>query len=178
MTDQSDNEHDPVVDYKVGYCQPPKHSQFQPGKSGNPEGRKRKPKSVQAQMEKILATKVAINEAGQTKKLPLQQVILRNLANKAAKGDLKSATFVFNLLHAPEFADSDVIDQDKLSAEDQAMLKLAMAQLASPDSEDKAIRPAPSGEEDVLAAPPPPPPPTTTIPETTKPIEEDDHNDE
>lgn len=166
----------PDRDYEVGYGRPPTHTQFRPGKSGNPKGRHRKPQSVQAQMEKVLSAKVTINEGGRAKKLSLQQVILRNLANKAAKGDLKAAAFVFNLRHAPEFADADVIDQDKLSADDQLMLEQVMRQFAQPECEDESITSDPATDEDRLVVPSPPL--ETTDPETNNPIPEDPTNDD
>jgi hypothetical protein len=33
-------------DYEVGKYRPPKHTQFKPGQSGNPKGRRRKPVHV------------------------------------------------------------------------------------------------------------------------------------
>ena len=42
MTDESDDEAAGPDDDKVGYGKPPKHSRFQPGRSGNPRGRPKK----------------------------------------------------------------------------------------------------------------------------------------
>lgn len=137
-------------DYEVGYGRPPKSTQFKPGQSGNPNGRKRKPKSVQAQMQKVVSRKVQINEGGVVKRLPLQDVIFRTIANKAAKGDLNAAKFVFSLLHAPEYAETDVIDQTSLPPDDQAMLDEIMARFAEPDAPN--LPPAQDGVEDVSAA--------------------------
>ncbi|MBO6920497.1 MAG: hypothetical protein JJ858_18885 [Rhizobiaceae bacterium] len=47
-------------DYLVGYGRPPKETRFKQGQSGNPKGRKRKPKSVQAQMHSVLSKKITI----------------------------------------------------------------------------------------------------------------------
>ncbi|AML51913.1 DUF5681 domain-containing protein [Falsihalocynthiibacter arcticus] len=126
----------PDQDYEVGYCRPPKETQFKSGQSGNPKGRKEKTKSVQAQMLEVLSKKVSITEGGKTKKIPVQEVILRSLANKAAKGDLKAAAFVLNLMNSPEYADTDAIDQTSLSSDDQAMLDEMMRQLSGADSSD------------------------------------------
>lgn len=141
MTHRDDDE-TPKPDYEVGYCRPPKETQFKQGQSGNSKGRKRRPKSVQAQMQDVLAQKIPITEGGKTKRLPLQQVILRNLANKAAKGDLKAVAFVFNLLSSPEHADTDTIDHSSLSPEDQAMFDRMLSELMGRDSSD------PSASED------------------------------
>jgi len=125
-------------DYEIGYGRPPKDTQFPPGQSGNPKGRKRKPQSIQVQMEKILQKKVTITEGGKTKLLSRQEVILRNLANKAAKADLKAVAFIFNLLKSPEYAETDTIDQNSLSPIDQAMFEDMLKQIMGPDDFDPA----------------------------------------
>ena len=132
-----DGEQPSKSDYEVGYGRPPKETQFKAGQSGNSKGSKRKPKSVQAQMQAVLLRKVPITENGQTKRLSLQEVILRNLASKAAKGDLKAAAFVLNLLMSPEYADAETIDQTGLSPDDQAMFEEMLRQLTGVNDSDQ-----------------------------------------
>jgi hypothetical protein len=86
--DSCDN-NSPSADYEVGYGKPPKHTQFKPGQSGNPEGRKKKPKSVQAQMQAAMSRKVTIQEEGKSKRLSMQELMLRSLSTKAAKATLE-----------------------------------------------------------------------------------------
>ena len=131
MTHQSDDNHTAEDPYEVGYSRPPKHSQFLPGESGNPKGRKRKPKSTQDQMRTILSKRITIAEGGQTKRLTLQEVMLRSIANKAAKGDLRAANFVLNLINSEEAAGSETIEQSSLSPEDQALFEQMMAELST-----------------------------------------------
>jgi len=140
MSDNDDHHgYPPKPDYEVGYGRPPKDKQFKPGRSGNPKGRRPKPNSVQVEMRKVLSRKIQINEGGTSKRLPIQEVILRTLANKAAKGDLKAADFVFRLSTAPEFSDTDIIDQGVLSSEDQAMLDAVMRKFAGPEGADCSV---------------------------------------
>ena len=134
MTGDNEQKKQPAEhDYEVGYGRPPKATRFKPGQSGNPKGRKRKPKSVQAQMQTVLSKKIDITEGGQTKRLTLQEVMLRNIANKAVKGDLRAASFVLGLINSEAAAQSDTIDESKLSAEDQALFEQMMAELTSQD---------------------------------------------
>ena len=145
MTNGSDKNTPPAEqDYIVGYGRPPKATQFKPGQSGNPKGRKRKPKSVPAQTQDIMQKKINITEGGRTKRLTFQEVILLRIANNAAKGDLKAASLVFSLINSEAAAQSDTIDETKLSAEDQALFEQMMAELttldALPDS-DAEIEP-------------------------------------
>lgn len=177
MSDNNeDDEPTPKADYEVGYGRPPKATQFQPGQSGNPKGRKRKPMSVQAQMQKVVSKKVQISEGGTTKRLTLQDVIFRTIANKAAKGDLNAAKFVFSLLHAPEYAETDVIDQTGLSPDDQAMLDEMMKRLAGADALDVSL-PQDAVEDDSASAEcPPDQDQNNTIP--NDPDDEDESDDQ
>lgn len=118
-------------DYLVGYGRPPKETRFKQGQSGNPKGRKRKPKSVQAQMHSVLSKKITITEDGRAKRLTLQEVMLRNIANKAAKGDLKAANFVLGIISSEAAAQNDTIDGSKLSAEDQKLFDQMIAELST-----------------------------------------------
>ena len=139
MSDANDSKgQGPNQDYEIGYGRPPKDTQCPPGQSGNPKGRKRRPKSVQAQVQKVLSKKVTIKEGGKTRSVSLQEVILRNLANNAAKGDLKAVAFVFHLLKSPEYADTDAIDQNSLSAEDQAMFDDMVKQILGYNGSDRS----------------------------------------
>jgi hypothetical protein len=131
MTHQSDDNRTAEDPYEVGYGRPPKSSQFQPGKSGNPKGRKRKPKSTQDQMRTILSKRITIAEGGQSKRLTLQEVMLRSIGNKAAKGDLRAANFVLNLINSDEAAQTDSIEQSSLSPEDQALFEQMMCELST-----------------------------------------------
>lgn len=128
-----DDENEPKPEYDVGYGKPPVARQFQPGESGNPKGRKAKPKSVQVQVQKALSKKVHITDGGQSKLFPFQDVIIRGLVTKAAKGDLKAVAFVFSLANSPQYADTETISEDALSPEGKAMLEKMMNQYTGGD---------------------------------------------
>jgi hypothetical protein len=84
-------------DYEVGYGRPPKGTRFQPGRSGNPRGRPRNQKTTGALLQQAVSRKIRIQENGVTKYLTTEQVALRQLANKAAKGDLRATKLLFDL---------------------------------------------------------------------------------
>lgn len=74
-------------DYEVGYGRPPKHSRFQPGESGHPEGRTKRSRNKLTILREELSQRVTVTENGQRKTIPKSEVVIRQLVNKAASGD-------------------------------------------------------------------------------------------
>jgi Family of unknown function (DUF5681) len=83
--------------YEVGHCRPPVHSRFQKGQSGNPRGRRSREKSMPAAVLKALHSKVVVTENGERKSVPRIEVAARQLANKAAAGDLHAIRLIADL---------------------------------------------------------------------------------
>ena len=84
-------------DYEVGYGRPPLHSRFRKGQSGNPEGRRPREKTMPEALRKALWGKVGVTENGERRKVPRIEVAARQLANKAAAGDLGAIRLVASL---------------------------------------------------------------------------------
>lgn len=81
-------------DLMVGYGQPPKFSQFKPGRSGNSKGRPKKPDPSVVDLDAILPNEVQVNGAPMdTREVELLQQIKKALA---PKGSLKSMRYVIN----------------------------------------------------------------------------------
>jgi len=76
-------------DYKVGYGKPPVATRFKPGQSGNPAGKKKKPKpqtSLKPVLKEVLEEPVTLNG----RKYTPMEVVIRTLMNKAMKGDMRA----------------------------------------------------------------------------------------
>ena len=82
-------------DYAVGYKKPPKHSQFKKGQSGNPKGRPKGVQNLATDLQDELSAKVEITEDGQTKEVTKRKAMVKQLMQKAIKGDPKSIDVVF-----------------------------------------------------------------------------------
>lgn len=106
------------ADYEIGYGKPPLGTRFQPGRSGNPNGRRKGTKSVSSQLSTILQRMVPVTENGREKKMPLQEVMLNSIANKAAKGDLKSVQFLLDIQDRYRDSDAQTIEQSDLMPDD------------------------------------------------------------
>ena len=83
---------------EVGYGRPPRRHQFPKGRSGNPKGRPKGARGLKTDLKAELASLVAITENGKTKKITKQQVVLKSLVAKAAKGDTKAASQVLTMV--------------------------------------------------------------------------------
>ncbi len=97
----------PAAPYAVGYGKPPKHTRFRPGHSGNPSGRRRKPRSLVRDLVEVLHEPVISDEGGAgeggtvggaaRETITKQHSILRALAAKAMAGDHKAMVQVIEL---------------------------------------------------------------------------------
>lgn len=84
---------------KVGYKKPPVHTQFKPGKSGNPLGRPKNKMNndIQDAIHKALSEKRAVIIDGKKRRLRQSDIIARAQIEKAVKGDTKSAEMIIKL---------------------------------------------------------------------------------
>src|SRR4051812_12927785 len=83
----------------VGYKKPPKHTQFQPGQSGNPKGRPKKVATVNEVFLKELQSRVSMTtSSGKKRKISMLEAIAKRQANLAVSGDPKAARLVLDQL--------------------------------------------------------------------------------
>ncbi len=73
---------------KIGYCNPPRSTQFKKGQSGNPKGRPKGSLNLLLSLQKALNQKVVIVQNGRRKKITKLEASVTQLVNKAAAGDL------------------------------------------------------------------------------------------
>jgi hypothetical protein len=85
-------------DSEVGYCRPPTSGQFKKGQSGNPRGRPRHSGSFIDRVLEALNEKVTINENGNKRTITKYQASAKQIANKAASGDIKSIKLLMHIL--------------------------------------------------------------------------------
>ena len=86
----------------VGYRKPPVQSQFKPGQSGNPKGRRKGSLNYEATLLRTLQETVIINENGKRKQVTKLEAALKQLLNKAASGDLRALTLLTSLVRPLE----------------------------------------------------------------------------
>jgi hypothetical protein len=85
---------------KSGRGNPPKHSQYKKGVSGNPAGRprrKRKAQLVRHIISEVLNASTTYREGGRTKRASRLELALKRLVIGALEGDVKIADQLFKL---------------------------------------------------------------------------------
>jgi hypothetical protein len=80
----------------IGYRRPPKATQFQPGKSGNPSGRPKNSKNLLAEIFDELSAVEHVREGGKEVKTTKARAIAKQLVRAAIDGDLRAAKIVMS----------------------------------------------------------------------------------
>jgi len=99
---ENDSESNEPKSRKAGYCNPPEHTRFKTGQSGNPRGRPKGTLNMATVLERTLREKVVINENGQRRTITKLQAALKQLTNKAASGELKALQLLAALVRSAE----------------------------------------------------------------------------
>lgn len=125
---------------KVGYCNPPKHTQFAKGRSGNPKGRPKGKPNVTTALQRALNEKVIVNENGRRKTFTKLQAAVKQLVNKAASGELRALRYLMELARSAEERsnDSPIENASGLAEIDQKVLKEIFGQWEPEGDEGKA----------------------------------------
>ena len=116
-------------DYVVGKGRPPVATRFKPGQSGNSKGRPKKVKTVDASLQEVLNRKLTVRENGRPRTRTLQEVIIFNLANAAARGDYKAVQLVLALQKQYQNSSDTTVDPESLQPDDEAILRDYLARV-------------------------------------------------
>jgi hypothetical protein len=79
-------------DRRVGYGLPPKQTQFQPGRSGNPNGRRKNTKNFRSDLLEELSERIPIRENGRERRISKQRAFIKALVAAAIKGDMRATS--------------------------------------------------------------------------------------
>ena len=116
-------------DYEVGYGKPPRHTRFEPGRSGNPRGRPPGAKNIKTLLSKALNELVVVTEPGGRRKVSKREAIVTQLVNRSAKGDYKAIQILLGMLRDIE-GDTDAHSSDAAFTEaDQQIIQRIRSRL-------------------------------------------------
>jgi hypothetical protein len=121
----------PKNSYEVGYCRPPKHTQFRKGQSGNPKGRPKFAKGLNTIIREEMFARVAVRTSGGERYIPRAQALVLKLLELGAKGDLRALRLLLDLYAGavPDTSATSDAETFDFTEADQEILELLKARL-------------------------------------------------
>jgi hypothetical protein len=104
----------------VGYKRPPRHRQFAPGQSGNPNGRPKGTRNFKTDLREELSEIISFREGGRDISISKQRALIKRLVTSAINGDARAIATVMSFC-ARAF-DDDGSDQ-QLAPEDREIVQ-------------------------------------------------------
>jgi hypothetical protein len=92
----NDDTHD--KNNEVGYGNPPGHTRFVKGQSGNPNGRPRGSQNLSTILDKVGRERVRVTENGRVRYITKREATILQLVNKAVAGDLNATRVLLSWL--------------------------------------------------------------------------------
>lgn len=100
-----------VKDYEVGYGKPPKKNRFRKGQSGNPKGRPKGAKGLNASLKRELERKITVREGSREIQISKMEAIAKRLTASALTGEMRALLALLKL--DPDlFGDINAQDSD------------------------------------------------------------------
>lgn len=135
-------------DEAVGYRRPPKHTQFQKGRSGNPKGRPKYVRNFKTVLRGELAELIVVRENGRERKLTKLEALVKSLVAAAIRGDMRATNaivaFSTKMLGGDDDSKnpttSDADDQDIVDAFVKRELKRTRLKSDSPPTKQRKPR--------------------------------------
>jgi hypothetical protein len=98
---------EPLPNCSVGYGKPPKHSQFEKGKSGNPKGRPKGSQNLKTALKAAFDQKIPLTKNGKSTKLLVIEALTTKLLAMALSGNQSAMKMAFDLYDAAYPAGND-----------------------------------------------------------------------
>lgn len=109
-------------DEAVGYGRPPRHSQFKPGQSGNPTGKRKGVQNFNTEVKRALSSLVKITNNGRSRNVSTQRAALMRLCEKGLKGDARALDRLIDLCLSHNSSDQSN-PAGSSTAEDEAIVE-------------------------------------------------------
>jgi hypothetical protein len=92
----------------VGYMNPPEHTRYKRGKSGNPRGRPRKREDLNTVLQRVLNRKIRVKD--NDRKLPIRDALIWKLRELALQGDKQALALQRRIIEQAGLAQTDAYD--------------------------------------------------------------------
>ena len=83
--------------HQIGYRNPPLHTRFAPGQSGNPKGRPKNRKKLGTLLHQVVNERITIQEGDSRRSVTKGEAVVRTLLFKPMKGDDRAIRTLFEL---------------------------------------------------------------------------------
>lgn len=117
--------------YEVGYKKPPKHTRFQKGQSGNPNGRPKGSKNLATDLMEEMQEQIQVREGSTPKRLSKQRAMVKSLMAKAIKGDPRAVGQIVNILWRVQDQNGAQNAEEALSADEDEVLTAMQARFSN-----------------------------------------------
>jgi hypothetical protein len=104
----------------IGYKQPPTRYQFQPGQSGNPNGRPKGARNFKSDLRDELSEIISFREGGRDISISKQRALIKRLVASAIDGDARSIATLMSFC-ARAFGDDN--DDQPQAPEDREIVQ-------------------------------------------------------
>lgn len=117
-------------DYDVGYGKPPLHTRFQPGQTGNPQGRPKGSKNLKTDLLEELAETMRVTEGGRERRISKQRALIKAQVARGIKGNDRAAAKILDLtLRILGIEDLDDAAEKPPSQEEREVLEVLEARI-------------------------------------------------
>jgi hypothetical protein len=147
-----------VGEYEVGYCKPPKRTQFKPGQRANPRGRGRaarnpaSPKVLDNTLLEVMNEPVTVRDAnGKRRKEPGIKVAMMAVLKKAMQGDASALTAIMGLVRRNKLSENPgggvlVVERIPQTPEEIAAFERELAEQQAPYRGNTGLPAAPGDD--------------------------------
>lgn len=122
MSDDEDEKPDKPANALVGYKNPPLHTRFKPGQSGNKNGRPKGRRNLKHDLQSEFSERISVREGDRTVRMTKQRAMVKSVVARAIKGDVRAQAKAFELLLRAFGVDDEIQNEAKLGADDEAIL--------------------------------------------------------
>jgi|SRR6516165_5709704 len=113
----------PRGSYAVGYARPPASSQYQPGQSGNPQGRPKGVRNASSMARDALERTVNVKVKRSWRKMTVRKAAYLRVAERAAAGHANALDYLLSLESEERAPGSDQAEAQRSAAKDLAILQ-------------------------------------------------------
>jgi hypothetical protein len=116
--------------YKVGRNRPPRHTQFQKGRSGNPSGRPKGHRNLSSALIAILKENTTVRVDGEPHTMTRLEAAARKLVDKAIDGDARVMAQLLTEIHKHDSKAEKDEAADAFTPADKQVMDALYARLA------------------------------------------------